>query len=92
MNTTPNYIIVPNEAADSMRQLNSIFVDVDGVLMEFLPSITRHVFLPGRQEPLRVIGWSLDNPRLYAVCELSEAEKDMRLGRIAARTPAVASN
>ncbi len=87
MNTTPNYIIVPNEAADSMRQFNSIFVDVDGVLMEFFPSMTRHVFLPGSQEPLRVIGWSPDSPRLYAVCELSEVEQGMRRRRTDARLP-----
>lgn len=92
MNTTPNYIIVPDEAREALRQFNSIFVDVDGVLLLFLPAVGTRVFLPDREEPLKVLGEAVDRRGFYAVCELLEEEKEIRSRRIAARTPAVASN
>lgn len=88
MNTTSNYIIVPDEARESMRLFNGVLVDIDGVLLHFLPAANLRVFLPDRQKPLKVLGEAVDRRGFYAVCELDEAEEEARLRRITARTPA----
>lgn len=88
MNTTLNYIIVPDEAREAMKMFNGVLVDIDGELLHFLPATNLRVFLPDRQKPLKVLGEAINRRGFYAVCELEEAEEEARLRRIAARTPA----
>lgn len=84
---TQNHIAITQEAREILSHEGRLFLHIDGSLKEFIPSGEAFVFDPVSGAISLTVGASVEQPKIYVTCALSESEARARAMLKAVREP-----